>query len=96
MKHRLKVKKGMAMPRKFVLELEFPEDVSEKDLEDVEIKKKSKEVVVLELLRKKKISQGKAAEILGITRDELFDLMAKYDVPLFDVDKEELKRELKQ
>ena len=84
------------MPRKFVLELEFPEDVSEKDLEDVEIKKKSKEVVVLELLRKKKISQGKAAEILGITRDELFDLMAKYDVPVFDVDKEELKRELKQ
>ena len=84
------------MPRKFVLELEFPEDVSEKDLEDVEIKKKSKEVVVLELLRKKKMSQGKAAEILGITRDELFDLMAKYDVPVFDVDKEELKRELKQ
>ena len=66
------------MSRKFVLELEFPEDVSEKDLEDAEIKKKSKEVVVLELLRKKKISQGKAAEILGITRNELFDLMAKY------------------
>ena len=82
------------MSRKFVLELEFPEDVSEKDLEDAEIKKKSKEAVVLELLRKKKISQGKAAEILGITREELFDLMAKYDIPVFDVEKAKLKEEL--
>ena len=55
---RIATEKGIAMPRKFVLELEFPEDVSEKDLEDAEIKKKSKEAVVLELLRKK-ITSGK-------------------------------------
>lgn len=84
----------MGMPRKLVLELEFPEDISKKDLEDVEIKKRSKEAVVLELLRKKKISQGKAAEILEITRDELFDLMAKFEIPAIGYNKDELKKEL--
>ena len=74
------------------LVLEFPEEISEKDLEDEEVQRRSKEV--FELLRKKKISQGKAAELLGITRNELFDLMAKFDIPVIDMSEEELKKEL--
>jgi len=74
------------------LVLEFPEEISEKDLEDEEVQRWSKEV--FELLRKKKISQGKAAELLGITRNELFDLMAKFDIPVIDMSEEELKKEL--
>jgi predicted HTH domain antitoxin len=53
-----------------------------------------KEGAVFELLRKKKISQGKAAELLGIARDELFDLMAKFEIPVIDMSEEELKKEL--
>ena len=78
------------MSRKLVLD--FPEEISEKDLEDEEVQRRSKEV--FELLRKKKISQGKAAELLGITRNELFDLMAKFDIPVIDMSEEELKKEL--
>ena len=74
------------------LVLEFPEEISEKDLENEEVQRRSKEV--FELLRKKKISQGKAAELLGITRNELFDLMAKFDIPVIDMSEEELKKEL--
>jgi len=74
------------------LVLDFPEEISEKDLEDEEVQRRSKEV--FELLRKKKISQGKAAELLGITRNELFDLMAKFDIPVIDMSEEELKKEL--
>lgn len=74
------------------LVLEFPEEISEKDLADEEVQRRSKEV--FELLRKKKISQGKAAELLGITRNELFDLMAKFDIPVIDMSEEELKKEL--
>ena len=74
--------------------LEFPEEISEKDLEDEEVQRRSKEGAVFELLRKKKISQGKAAELLGITRNELFDLMAKFDIPVIDMSEEELKKEL--
>ncbi len=84
--------KGGVRSRKLVLE--FPEEISEKDLEDEEVQQKSKEGAVFELLRKKKISQGKAAELLGITRDELFDLMAKLEIPVIDMSKEELKKEL--
>ena len=76
------------------LVLEFPEEISEKDLEDEEVQRRSKEGAVFELLRKKKISQGKAAELLGITRNELFDLMAKFDIPVIDMSEEELKNEL--
>jgi len=74
------------------LVLEFPEEISEKDLENEEVQRRSKEV--FELLRKKKISQRKAAELLGITRNELFDLMAKFDIPVIDMSEEELKKEL--
>lgn len=49
---------------------------------------------MFELLRKKKISQGKAAELLEITRNELFDLMAKFEIPVIDMSEEELKKEL--
>jgi len=84
--------KGGVISRKLVLE--FPEEISEKDLEDEEVQRRSKEGAVFELLRKKKISQGKAAELLGITRNELFDLMAKFDIPVIDLSEEELKKEL--
>ena len=76
------------------LVLEFPEEISEKDLEDEEVQRRSKEGAVFELLRKKKISQGKAAELQVITRNELFDLMAKFDIPVIDMSEEELKKEL--
>jgi len=84
--------KGGVISRKLVLE--FPEEISEKDLEDEEVQRRSKEGAVFELSRKKKISQGKAAELLGITRNELFDLMAKFDIPVIDLSEEELKKEL--
>ena len=84
--------KGGVMSRKLVLD--FSEAISRKDLEDEEVQQKSKEGAVFELMRKKKISQGKAAELLGITRDELFDLMAKFEIPVIDMSEEELKKEL--
>ena len=84
--------KGGVISRKLVLE--FPEEISEKDLADEDVRRKSKEGAVLELLRKKKISQGKAAELLGITRNEFFDLMTKFDIPVIDLSEEELKKEL--
>ena len=80
------------MPRKIVLE--FPEEVSEKDLQDKEVLMKDKEGAVMELLHKGKISQGKAAEIPAISRHDLFDLMAKYDIPAVEMTEKELKKEL--
>jgi predicted HTH domain antitoxin len=56
---------------------------------------KGKETIVLELLRKGEISQGKAAELLGINRYEMFDLMARHDIPAFDYSVEELDKGMK-
>ena len=55
---------------------------------------KVKESLVLELLREHRISQGKAAELLGIHRSDLFPLMTKYQVSVIDLTPQELDEEL--
>jgi predicted HTH domain antitoxin len=80
------------MPKRLVLE--FPVEFPEEGTLNKKALKKGKEAVVLELLREGKISQGKAAELLEISRNNLFDLMAKHDIPVMDMTEEELKEEL--
>lgn len=41
---------------------------------------RAKESLVLDLLRAEEISQGKAAELLGMTRWAMLDLMARYKI----------------
>ncbi len=84
--------RGLEMSKQVVLD--FPVDLPEKSLKNKEALKKGKEGIVLELLRKEEISQGKAAELLGIDRNTLFDLMAQYDIHVIDMSERELKEEL--
>ena len=81
------------MPRRLTLELEVPDDVYT-TLREEEMAAKAKEALVMELLREHRVSQGKATEMLGITRHDLFDLMTKYKVPAIDLTPEELTAEL--
>lgn len=74
--------------------LEFPAELPEDSLRDSEVLNKGKAVIVLELLRKGTISQGKASELLEVDRHTLFDLMAKYDLPAIEMTDQELKEEL--
>jgi len=57
---------------------------------------KSLTPAVMELLREHRVSQGKAAEILNLSRNEIFDLMTNYRVPVIDLDAEELGNELRK
>jgi hypothetical protein len=41
----------------------------------------AREALVLRLLRQGRIGQSKAAELLGITRWDLLDLMSEHEVP---------------
>ncbi len=84
--------KGVIKMSKEVL-LRFPVDIPE-ELKDEDVLRKGKEIMVLELLRRESISQGKAAELLGIDRQALFDLMIKYDIPVISMTDEELRDEL--
>jgi predicted HTH domain antitoxin len=49
----------------------------------------------MEPLREHQVSQGKAAEVLGISRYDLFELMSKHCIPVIDLTPEELEAELK-
>ena len=53
-----------------------------------------KEALVLDLLREAHISQGKAAELLGITRWEMLDLMVRHHIPSGPATGEEVRQEI--
>jgi predicted HTH domain antitoxin len=87
--------KEAVMPRQLHLTLELPDEVV-KHIPAKELAEKAKESLVMELLREHQVSQGKASEILGMSRYDLFDLMSKYRIPVIDLTPEELEVELKR
>lgn len=76
-------------------DLELPAEIFA-HLQEGELTEKAKEALVMELLREHHISQGKAAEVLGVSRHEVFDLMSKYRIPAIDLTSEELREELQK
>jgi predicted HTH domain antitoxin len=77
------------------VKFELPDEVAP-NLRDEDLAAKAKEALTMELLREHEISQGRAAELLGIDRHELFDLMTRCQVPVIDMTPEELAEELKK
>ena len=62
-----------------------------------EAENKAKEAYVMTLLRHHDISAGRAAELLGINRSSLSDLMDDYDIcPFAELTAAELEREVAQ
>ena len=59
-----------------------------------ELANKIKELAVIELFREGKISSGKAADILGMQRFEFIRYISRQGIPYFDMDKEELERDI--
>lgn len=55
-----------------------------------------KEIAVLELYRRREISSGKAAELLGMERFEFVRYAARLGIPFFDMDETELAGEVRQ
>ena len=55
---------------------------------------KARAALVIELLREGAVSQGQAARLLGVSRWELLDLMARYGVPSGPEAAEEMRREI--
>jgi predicted HTH domain antitoxin len=83
------------MAKRIHLDVELPDELLTQ-LRQEEIERKVKEALVMELLREHRLSQGKAAEILGIGHHELFDLMTNHRVPVIDLDAEELRSDLRK
>lgn len=58
------------------LTLDLPADLSERLGGEREMSSRMNEALVLQLLREAEISQGLAAQMLGITRWDILNLMA--------------------
>ena len=56
--------------------------------------KKITQTLVLELVKEGEMTQGKAAELLNISRWDLMGLMARYNVPTANFDTHELERQV--
>ena len=81
------------MSRKVTVDLELPDEVVEK-LRVKDLSRKAKEALIMELLREHRISQGMAAQLLDLSREQLFPLMAKYQVSVVDLSSAELREEM--
>lgn len=58
--------------------------------------RRAREAVILHLLREGAVSQGRAAALLGVTRYDILDLMATYDIPSGPQTIEEYRQEVEQ
>ena len=54
----------------------------------------ARRALVLDLLRQGQVSQGKAARLLGLTRYDILDLMAEYEIPSGPLTAEETREEI--
>lgn len=68
--------------KKVSFEIDLPDGLTNFD----ELNQQAKEAFVLDFLGRKKISQGKAAQLLGIDRWKLADLMEEHGIPFFDAE----------
>ena len=85
---------GCPMPDKKIL-IKMPTDIIPIfTKKEEELANKIKELAVIELFREGKISSGKAADILGMQRFEFIRYISRQGIPYFDMDKEELERDI--
>lgn len=75
------------------LEWTLPDEAFGEGFDETVFITKVKEEVVMRLLKEQRISQGKASELLGVNRYDLFDLMAQYDILATDLSPEEMTQE---
>ena len=57
-------------------------------------KEAARELIVLELYRQGEVSSGRAAPLLGMEREEFIRYASKRGIPYFQLEGEELQREL--
>jgi len=84
------------VPKILRFEWELPDEAFGEGFAESTFVAMVKEEAILHLLKEGWISQGKAAELLGISRHDLFDLMAKYDIPVTELSRAEMEQEFKR
>ncbi len=78
----------------FTLEVQFPEALHALGFGDEEICREVPVLLVMKRFREGAISSGKAARILGMSRREFLDRLAREGFPIYDPSDDELAQEL--
>ena len=77
------------------VEIELPEKLlAALDVPESELGKQARKWVLLELFQEGKISSGKAAEFLGLSKAQFLDLLNERHLPYLDADPGDLEREI--
>jgi len=79
----------------FTVQVRIPEALREIGYSNEEIIREVPLLLVLKKFRQGVISSGKAARILGLTRRDFLDLLAREGIPLYDPAEEEFADEQK-
>jgi predicted HTH domain antitoxin len=77
------------------LTIELPPELLELLGSEEEARREAKIALILDLVRRGKLSRGKAAELLGMSLWDLPALLAQYRIPWFDYSAEDLERDLR-
>ena len=76
------------------IEILVPEEIVNLLGSEDAVRQEAREAFIFDLVRRGKVSKGKAAELLGISLWDLPDLIAQYQMPWFNYSQEELERDL--
>jgi predicted HTH domain antitoxin len=77
------------------VEIELPEKLlAALDVPESELGRQAREWVLLELFQEGKISSGKAAEFLSLSKAQFLDLLSQRHLPYLDTDPGDLGREI--
>jgi len=78
---------------KIRVDIDVPREAVEEGFDKEAFKAAVRRQAILELVRDGKLSQGRAAELLHVSRSELFELMSAAGVPHLNYPPEDLDRE---
>ena len=77
------------------VEIELPEKlVAALDVPESELGRQAREWVLLELFQEGRISSGKAAKFLGLSKAQFLDLLSERHLPYLDADPGDLEGEV--
>lgn len=77
------------------VQVQVPEALRELGYSDEEIRRDVPVLLVLKRFRQGALSSGKAASLLGLSRRDFLDLLAREGIPVYDPTDQELEDECK-
>ena len=81
---------------KVTIALDLPRDLlGALDIPQTELEVRMRELIALELFREGRISSGKGAEILGVSKLEFIQRLTQHNIPYFTESAEELASDVK-